>query len=132
VGHRAGLDGRKISPTTGIRSRTVQLIAQLLYRLSYPAHIYIYMDIHRQKYKEDIYIYIYIYICVCVQLTTKISKNVNITGVQQKTICTFYSQMYALNTIYRQTDRQTDRQTESVGRNVGRVEGKNFVRYNIM
>jgi hypothetical protein len=53
VGHRAGLDGRKISPTTGIRSRTVQLIAHSLYRLSYPAHIYI-------------YIYIYIYICVCV------------------------------------------------------------------
>jgi len=38
VGPRAGLDGRKISPPTGIRSRTVQPVAQSLYRLSYPAH----------------------------------------------------------------------------------------------
>jgi len=31
--------GRKISSHTGIRSRTVQPVAQSLYRLSYPAHI---------------------------------------------------------------------------------------------
>ena len=35
VGHRAGLDGRKISSPTGIRSRTVQPVAQSLDRLSY-------------------------------------------------------------------------------------------------
>jgi len=38
VGPRAGLDGRKISSPTGIRSRTVQPVAQSLYRLSYRAH----------------------------------------------------------------------------------------------
>jgi len=38
VGRRAGLDGRKILFTTGIRSRTDQPVAQSLYRLSYPAH----------------------------------------------------------------------------------------------
>ena len=38
VGPRAGLDGRKISPPTGIRSLTVQPAAQSLYRLSYPDH----------------------------------------------------------------------------------------------
>jgi len=42
---------------TGIRSRTVQPVAQSLYRLSYPAHIYIY-----------IYIYIYVCVCVCVRV----------------------------------------------------------------
>ena len=39
MGPRAGLDGRKISPPTGIRSRTVQPVAQSLYRLSYLAHV---------------------------------------------------------------------------------------------
>jgi len=39
--------------TTGIRSRTVQPVAQSLYRLSYPAHIYM-----------CVYIYIYIYIYI--------------------------------------------------------------------
>ena len=43
----------------GIRSRTVQPVAQSLYRLSYPAHT----NIHTHVY---IYIYIYIYVCVCV------------------------------------------------------------------
>ena len=37
VDPRAGLDGRKIS-SPGIRSRTLQPVAQPLYRLSYPAH----------------------------------------------------------------------------------------------
>jgi len=42
VGPRAGLDGWKNLVPTGIRSRTVQTVAQSLYRLSYPAHnIYI-------------------------------------------------------------------------------------------
>ena len=36
VDHRAGLDERKILVPIGIQSRTVQPIAQLLYRLSYP------------------------------------------------------------------------------------------------
>ena len=42
VGLRAGLDGcGKSRPhPTGIRSRTVQPVAQSLYRLSYRAHIY--------------------------------------------------------------------------------------------
>ena len=39
VGPRAGLDGRKILPPLGFDPRTVQPIAQSLYRLSYPAHI---------------------------------------------------------------------------------------------
>ena len=39
VGPRAGLDGRNIS--FGIRFRTVQPVAQSLYRLSYPAHNYL-------------------------------------------------------------------------------------------
>jgi len=38
VGPRAGLDGRKISPPLGFDPRTVQPVAQSLYRLSYPAH----------------------------------------------------------------------------------------------
>jgi len=38
VGPRAGLDGREISSPTGIRSRTVHLVAQSLYRLIYRAH----------------------------------------------------------------------------------------------
>ena len=36
VGSRAGLDGRKISPLTGIRSPDRQARRQSLYRLSYP------------------------------------------------------------------------------------------------
>jgi hypothetical protein len=39
VGLRAGLDGRKISSPLGFDSRTVQPVAQSLYRLSYPAHV---------------------------------------------------------------------------------------------
>jgi len=38
---------------TGIRSRTVQPVAQSIYRLSYPAH-------------KHTHTHIYIYICVCV------------------------------------------------------------------
>ena len=38
VGPRTGLDGRKNLVPTGIRSRTVQPVAQSLYRLSCPAH----------------------------------------------------------------------------------------------
>ena len=38
VAPRAGMDGRKISPLTGIRFRTVEPVAQSLYRLSYPVH----------------------------------------------------------------------------------------------
>jgi len=34
----AGLDGRKISPPPGFDPRTVQPVAQSLYRLSYRAH----------------------------------------------------------------------------------------------
>ena len=52
MGRRAGLDGRKISSALGFDPRTVQPVSQSLYRLSYPAHIYVY-----------IYICIYIYIC---------------------------------------------------------------------
>jgi len=52
VGPRAGRDGRKYLVPTGIRSRTVQPVAQSLHRLSHPAHIY----------------YIYIYVCVCVSV----------------------------------------------------------------
>ena len=40
MGPRAGLDGRKTSFPTGIRSQTVQPVAQSLYRLSYRAHNY--------------------------------------------------------------------------------------------
>ena len=39
VGSRAGLDGADNLVPTGIRSRTVQPVAQSLYRLSYRAHI---------------------------------------------------------------------------------------------
>jgi len=39
VGHRNGLDGRKILVPTGIRSRIFQPVAQSLYRLSYRAHL---------------------------------------------------------------------------------------------
>ena len=39
VGPRVGLDGRNISSPTVIRSRTVQPVAQSLYRLSYPTHV---------------------------------------------------------------------------------------------
>ena len=45
VGLRAGLNGRKNLVPTGIRSRTVQAVAQSLYRLSYWA-IYIYISTH--------------------------------------------------------------------------------------
>ena len=38
VGLRAGLDVRKISSPPGFDPRTVQPVAQSLYRLSYPAH----------------------------------------------------------------------------------------------
>ena len=38
MGSRAGLDGRIISPPPGIDPRTVQPVAQSLYRLSYRAH----------------------------------------------------------------------------------------------
>ena len=38
MGPRAGLDGAENLVPTGIRSRTVQPVAQSLYRLSYPAH----------------------------------------------------------------------------------------------
>ena len=39
MGPRAGLDGRKISSPPGFDLRTVQPVAQSLYRLSYPAHM---------------------------------------------------------------------------------------------
>ena len=38
VGPKAGLDGAENLFSTGIRHRTVQPVAQSLYRLSYPAH----------------------------------------------------------------------------------------------
>ena len=38
MGHRAGLDERKISTPPVFVPRTVQPVAQLLYRLSYVAH----------------------------------------------------------------------------------------------
>ena len=38
VGHRVGLDGGEISSPQGFDPRTVQPVAQSLYRLSYPAH----------------------------------------------------------------------------------------------
>ena len=38
MGPRTDLDGRKNLVPTGIRSQTVQPVAQSLYRLSYPAH----------------------------------------------------------------------------------------------
>jgi len=39
VGPRAGLDScGKMSPLAGFDPRTVQLVAQSLFRLSYPAH----------------------------------------------------------------------------------------------
>ena len=38
MGLRAGLDGRKISPPTGIRSADRPARSQSLYRLSYRAH----------------------------------------------------------------------------------------------
>ena len=39
MGPRGGLDGRKISSPPGFDPRTVQPVAQSLYRLSYRAHI---------------------------------------------------------------------------------------------
>ena len=39
MGSRAGLDGRIISPPPGFDPRTVQPVAQSLYRLSYPAAV---------------------------------------------------------------------------------------------
>ena len=41
VGPRAGLEGREISPPPGFDPRTIQPVAQSLYRLSYPAHLYL-------------------------------------------------------------------------------------------
>jgi len=38
-GPQAGLDGRKFLSPPGFDHRTVQPVAQLLYRLSYPAHL---------------------------------------------------------------------------------------------
>jgi len=58
LGGPQGRSGRaKNFVRIGIRPRTVQSVAQSLYRLSYPAHIYMYMYI---------YMYIYIYTCMCV------------------------------------------------------------------
>jgi len=84
VGPKAGLGGRKISPPTGIRSRTVQPVAQLLYRLNYSARqckykvlinlfiyilIYIYLNLYLYIYIYlFIFIYIYIYILIFIYL----------------------------------------------------------------
>ena len=50
MGPMAGLDGRKISSPPGFDPRTVQPVAQSLYRLSYRAHTCVYKYICKLHY----------------------------------------------------------------------------------
>jgi hypothetical protein len=60
VGPRAGLDERKISPPTGIRSLDRPARSQSLYRLSYPAHLGI-IFVNNQLDAQFYFMYVYFY-----------------------------------------------------------------------
>ena len=71
---RAGLDGRKISHPPGFDPRTVQPVAQSLYRLSYPAHILYEVKAQNETIYTNKYICIFciykLYRGVCDELIT--------------------------------------------------------------
>ena len=82
MGPRAGLDGRKISSPPGFHPRTVQPVAQSLYRLSYPAHTntHKHTHIHTHTHTHKL-TYIRYYFCMMTNKCTIISHNITLLHV---------------------------------------------------